>query len=198
MNYSRGRVVFAVFFVALFVVAIPLRAQEKAATEEKSGIPLKVQVVLSEFDGTKKVSSLPYVFYVNADEPRDNRRQTSIRFGLRVPVATGPTTSSSGAPITTQFTYMEVGTNIDCSATSTLDGRFKLDISIDRSSLYNPAAEKKLEGIMSGNPIMQHFNSGYHVIIRDGQPVEATTTTDPVSGHLLVVSITANVMKETK
>jgi hypothetical protein len=199
MNHARSRTVLAAIATGLFVVAIPLRAQEKAATDEKSGVPLKVQVVLSEFDGTKKVSSLPYIFYVNADEPRENRRQTSIRFGLRVPVAVG----ASGSSAVNTFQYMDVGTNLDCSATTTADGRFKLDLSIDRSSLYTPGTNKESEaglgvGISSGNPITQHFNSGYHLIVRDGQAVEATTTTDPVSGHLLVVSVTATVIKEGK
>jgi hypothetical protein len=206
MNHARGRAVLAVFAIGLFAAAIPLRAQEKAATDEKSGIPLKIQVVLSEFDGTKKVSSLPYVFYVNADEPRDNRRPTSIRFGLRVPVATGSSSSGNSqaaSHLVTQFQYMDVGTNIDCSATTTADNRFKLEISIDRSSLYSSAGDKHEEagsgvGISSGNPITQHFNSAYHLIVRDGQAVEATTTTNPISGRLLVVSVTATVVKEAK
>lgn len=202
MNHAMGRTVLSLVAIGLFVAAIPLRAQEKPAPEAKPITPLKVQVVLSEFEGTKKVSSLPYVFFVNADE-LSARRQTSIRFGLRVPVATGSASTASGNSVPTQFQYMDVGTNIDCTAYSTPDGRFRLELSIDRSSLYSPATDKKPEGgwgvgISGGNPIMQHFNSGYQLIVRDGQPVEATTTTDPVSGRLLVVQVTASVVKEAK
>ena len=77
---------------ALFVVGVlsaPMgRGQEKPkpAEELKPVTPLKVQVVLSEFDGEKKISSLPYTFFVNADE-RSARPQTNVRMGLRVPVA---------------------------------------------------------------------------------------------------------------
>ena len=204
MNHARSRslLIFAAF--SALAAAPPLWAQEKSAAEETKVTPLKIQVVLNEFDGTKKISTLPYVFYANADEPRETRRPTSIRFGLRVPVATGPTSPASGTAVpTTQFTYMDVGTNIDCIAYSTSDGRYRLELSIDRSSLYSPAADKRPEagwgvGITGTNPIMQHFNSSYHVIVRDGQSVEATTTTDPVSGHVLVVQITATVAKDTK
>lgn len=203
MMHARSRTLLMLTAFAALAAAAPMRAQEKPIVEEKQVVPLKIQVVLNEFDGTKKISTLPYVFYSNADEPRETRRPTSIRFGLRVPVATGPMSSSSGTPVATQFQYMDVGTNIDCTAYSTSDGRFRLELSIDRSSLYSPAADKRPEagwgvGITGTNPIMQHFNSSYHVIVRDGQPVEATTTTDPVSGHVLVVQVTATVMKETK
>lgn len=203
MNHVRSRSLLILAAFAALAAAPQLRAQEKAAAEESKVTPLKIQVVLSEFDGTKKLSTLPYVFYANADEPREIRRPTSIRFGLRVPVATGPAPSSSNAQVSTQFQYMDVGTNIDCIAYSTSDGRYRLELSIDRTSLYSPAADKRPEagwgvGITGTNPIMQHFNSSYHVIVRDGQPVEATTTTDPVSGHVLVVQITATVVKDTK
>ncbi|HET9401080.1 MAG TPA: hypothetical protein VFO34_09020 [Candidatus Acidoferrales bacterium] len=203
MKNARSRTLLTLAATAALLAVAPLRAQEKPAPEESKVTPLKIQVVLSEFDGTKKISTLPYVFYANADEPRDTRRPTSIRFGLRVPVATGPVSTATNPLVNTQFTYMDVGTNIDCIAYSTSDGRYRLELSIDRSSLYSPAADKRPEagwgvGITGTNPIMQHFNSSYHVIVRDGQPVEATTTTDPVSGHVLVVSVTATVMKETK
>ena len=203
MNHARSRSLLILAAFSVLAAAPPLWAQEKSAAEESKVTPLKIQVVLNEFDGTKKISTLPYVFYANADEPREIRRPTSIRFGLRVPVATGPAATSSNALVSTQFTYMDVGTNIDCTAYSTSDGRYRLELSIDRSSLYSPAADKRPEagwgvGITGTNPIMQHFNSSYHVIVRDGQPVEATTTTDPVSGHVLVVQITATVAKDTK
>jgi hypothetical protein len=48
--------------------------------------PLRVQVVFSEFDGDKKVSSLPYTFSVNADERR-TRPNSQVRNGVRIPVA---------------------------------------------------------------------------------------------------------------
>ena len=47
--------------------------------------PLKVQVLLTEFDGSKKVKSLPYISYVTASADRANAYEfTKIRLGTGV------------------------------------------------------------------------------------------------------------------
>ena len=71
----------------------------------------RVERDFAEFDGDKKVSSLPYTFTVNADERRV-RPNSQVRNGVRVPVSTGKD----------QYTYLDVGTNIDCSALQQDDG----------------------------------------------------------------------------
>src|SRR5712692_4822319 len=80
-------------------------AQEKPkAAEEFKPItpvmPLKVQVVFSEFEGEKKVSSLPYMLFVNPDE-RTGSPESRVRMGLRVPIAV------TGKEPSTQFQYMD-------------------------------------------------------------------------------------------
>src|SRR6266849_7635844 len=67
---------------------------EKVAETRKEITPLRILVLFTEFDGEKKISSLPYTFLVNADE-RGGR--AFLRMGLRVPVVTG-SASGSGAP----------------------------------------------------------------------------------------------------
>ena len=199
MKLNWKKCVVALAILAAVGVVLPLRAQDKpaAAVEmKKMPISLKVGVVVTELDGTKKISSLPYTFYVNTDD--SGRGSTSsVRVGLRVPVTTGG--SSNGA--NTQFQYMDIGTNLDCGATSTADGRFKLYLSVDRSYL-TATDDKKTPGLVnegvsinSGNPIVQHFSSSYNLIIRDGQTIEATSTTDPISGRVLQISVTTNVVK---
>src|SRR2546425_6767467 len=46
------------------------KAQEKPKTEERVKVPtpVKVQIVFTEFDGDKKISSMPYTFTVISDE----------------------------------------------------------------------------------------------------------------------------------
>jgi hypothetical protein len=198
MNANRVKCVVALGILAAIGIVLPMRAQEKAAAAEmkKTQTNLKVGVVVTELDGAKKISSLPYTFYVNTDD--SGRGSTSsVRVGLRVPVATG--SSSGGA--STQFQYMDIGTNLDCAATSTSDGHFKLYLSVERSYLTS-ADEKKSPAlaadgvsISSGNPIVQHFSSSYNLMIRDGQTIEATSTTDPITGRVLQISVTATAMK---
>ena len=202
MNHARGRTVLAVIAVGLFSVA-PLRAQE---SDQKKVIPLKIEVVLNEFDGAKKISSLPYTFYANADERPGNTPRTSIRSGQRVPIYVGPhessrsTPSGNGAVVIKEsdIQYSDIGTNLDCRATSNPDGRYRLELSIERLYIANASLVAKGSGasdISTNTPILGHFSSSYSLFVHDGQATEATSTTDPLSGHVLQVVITATAVK---
>ena len=180
-------------------ISIPVRiaAQEKQAPPPPPPpnkiTPMKVDVVVSEYDGAKKVANLPYTLHVNADDP-GRMSQSQVRVGLRVPVSTG----------VNQFTYMDIGTGVDCRAISSPDGRYRLELSIDRSYLYTPGQGEQEKpasiggervSLSSGNPIVARFNSSYDLYLKDGQTIEATSTTDPISGRVLKISVTVNIVK---
>jgi hypothetical protein len=172
-----------------------LHAQDKVVDEKTSTLtPLRVQVVFSEYEGEKKISNLPYTMLVNAD---DKGPQASVRMGLRVPIVTSGSTSPN---VGKQFSYMDVGTNMDGRADRVDGGRFLLKINIEKSSLYSPGEVQKsasLEGneMPGGQPVVQQFRSQVNLLIRDGQTIQSTVATDPISGHVLKVDITLNVIK---
>jgi len=186
--------------LGLLVVALPrLGAQEKEkpsdaakpAEPEKVITPLRVQVIFTEFDGEKKISSLPYTFLVNADE---RSVPAAVRMGLKVPIEI-----SSNAGVK-QLQYQDVGTNIDGRAEKTGDGRFLLRLDVERSSVYVPGTEGKsaaLGGseISSAQPIVQVFRTQANLLIRDGQTIQSTVATDPVTGHVTKVDVTLSVLK---
>ena len=187
--------------LSIVVLAAPrLWAQEKAkssdvakpAETEKTMTPLRVQVVFSEYDAERKVSSSPYTLLVNAD---DKGPQASVRMGLRVPVEM--TSSSSAAK---QFQYMDIGTNMDGRAEKADDGRFLLKLNVEKSSLYTQgegqkAATSVRNEISSAQPVVQQFRSQVNLLIRDGQTIQSTVATDPVTGHTLRVDVTLNAIK---
>lgn len=166
------------FSLAAFRSPAQEAAKPKADDRTPAVTPLHVQVVFSEYDGEKKISSLPYSFTVNADERRA-RPDSQIRTGARFPVTTGKE----------QMTYMDIGTNVDCSATQQEDGRFKLQMTVERSSV--------LPDTPSGatNPAVRQFRAEMNPVLKDGQTVEAIVSTDPLSGHSYHVSVTLNVTK---
>src|ERR1700676_4830316 len=102
--------------------------QEKKSEERaKPSIPVKVQVVFSEYDGEKKITSMPYSFTVIADEKIGGYYSASLRTGVRVPVdAGGPEQKTN---------YMDVGSNIDCGLRTTDDDRYHLYMIFERSAL---------------------------------------------------------------
>ena len=189
----------AVLLATLVLVVPHLWAQEKAkssdvakpAETEKTMTPLRVQVVFSEYDAEKKVSSSPYTLLVNAD---DKGPLASVRMGLRVPV------ESSSSSAAKQFQYMDIGTNMDGRAEKADGGRFLLKLNVEKSSLYTQGEGQKAatsggNEISSVQPVVQQFRSQVNLLIRDGQTIQSTVATDPVTGHTLRVDVTLNALK---
>jgi len=194
--------------VALLIAA-PLRAQEKekpaaekSAPAEKSAVPQKppvpvmVTLVFSEYEGEKKISSLPYTMPVNAATIHTGWNQ--LRMGVRVPIITTSTKDANVA--TTQ--YMDVGTNIDCRARSADGVQFEVELQAERSSIYSVGSGgKQVEWSPGENlgiaaqPIVRQYRSTMTLLLRDGQTIQRSMATDPVSGRVLKVDVTLNVVK---
>jgi len=175
----------------LLLLGPALGAQEnpKAETPRKPLIPLKLQVVFSRYLGEKKVSSLPYSLTVNADG-----RPARLRMGIQVPVQT----MANNTP-TVQF--KDAANKVDCAAEAMEDGRFKLSCQVEQTSLYSaegarpfaPAATDP--GAVNNTPLLRTFQSEVELLLRDGQTNQFTAATDPVSGELLKIEMTLNVIK---
>ncbi len=170
--------------------------EETARQESKStgpeGPPLQVKIVFSEFEGDKKVKSLPYTLLV-----REQGSWSKIRMGSRVPVLTG---TSPNMPA--QWQYIDVGTNIDCRAAQAPDGRYRLSLTMERSWAEGEASSS--EGKSSNTegrtgefhqPVIRQFRSDSEVIIRAGQTLETNFATDPVSGKVIKIEVTLEVLK---
>ncbi len=178
---------------ALMLSAAPtLAAQETAPAQEKAApapaetgalVPLKIQLVLSRYDGDKKLSSAPYVLWITANE----RETTRLRMGVEVPVAMNAA----------QTNYRSVGTNIDCSATrASATGAFKVNLSINATSvLLRDPDEKNASPGVGHAPSFGSFSAVFTILLNDGQTAQYTSATDPVSGEVLRVDATLNVLK---
>jgi hypothetical protein len=176
---------------ALVQPAHQLQAQEKPKTEERLKIqtPVKVQIVFTEYDGDKKVSSMPYTFTVITDEKVGGNYSTRLRTGIRVPIETDGKDQKT--------TYMDIGSNIDCGIKAEDDGRFHLYLIFDRSMLYpNKSSEgERLVANPGGQPVVRQFRTDESLILKDGQTSENLMSTDPLNGHTFRVSVTINVQK---
>ena len=181
----------------LLLLAAPLAAQEKPIALETPTSPLKVQIVFTETQGERKVSSLPYALHLmGQDVTSSSVRQVSqgkLRMGLRVPIQAG----KEG-----QLQYMDVGTNIDCWAQRMSDGRYRLSLNLQRSTTYAP--ELKSPGslptvgetpVAGSNPILGQFSAELNLLLQDGQTIQSIVATDPVSGRTLKVDVTLSVVK---
>jgi hypothetical protein len=167
----------------------PARSSDaKVPDTSKNIVPLKVTVVFTEYDGEKKLSSLPYALFLKADE--NSRFVGRVRMGVRVPIWTGGKESA--------IQYQDVGSNLDCSAQAAEDGKYMLDLSLERSSIYPnsseyPAASKPDE--QPHQPLVRQFRANLALLLRDGQTTQNTVATDPLNGHTVKVEVTLNVVK---
>ena len=93
------------------------------------------------------------------------------------------------------YTYRGVGTNIDCGATfdEAVPGIFQLALTVSDSSLGLDTAKRS--GVMPDVPSFRNFNSSFTALLRDGQTMQYTSATDPVSGEVMKIDVTAAVMK---
>ena len=172
--------------------------KDKATTvvkDEPSEVPLKVQVVLTEFDGTQKISSFPYTLSILGAGPHE-RHDAHLRYGVKIPVSIGMV-----AGATSQITYEDVGTNIDCHAWTVGDGQYRLEFSIARSSVSMPNSNGKATEWKPGDtnpssqPLIRSFRDDFIVVVRNGQTIEGTSAVDPITGHVQKVEVTLNVLK---
>ena len=170
--------------------------QEKPAGGAASMVPLNVQLVLSRYQGEKKISSMPYMLGVLT-----NAQKTSLRVGTQVPVVTtvfGPKIEGTPAMIPQQsYTYRDVGTNIDCSAQSLGSGQFSLNITVEDSSIQldrsQGAGDQKQA--LRDVPAFRSFRVAFATVLRDGQTMQFASATDPVSGEVLRVDVTLALAK---
>ena len=204
----------AALVVAAVLASVPALAQEEKPEEPpstpappprtaspapryKSTVPLRVLVTVSRYEGEKKASSLPYSLELVADHVK-----AYLRMGVEVPVsvkASKKATREGSAPdaddenAETSFQYKNVGTNLDCSAEAVGDGRYRLTLSVDQSSVA--ASREGGEVWARRMPIFRSFRWTGSLILRDGQSVQHVAATDPVSGESVRVDVALNLPK---
>jgi hypothetical protein len=193
-------VIHGILLLCLLVLATPAQPQDKPTKEEpksadvrSDGPQLRVQIVFSEYEGDKKIKSLPYTLLVR---PEGDTPWSKIRMGSRVPVYLGNERGS--------MQYFDVGTNIDCRANVVQDGRYRLLMILERSwvegevliPIENRAGPSgDLNASQFREPIIRQFRSDNNVTLRDGQTMETNLATDPVSGKVVKLEVSISVVK---
>jgi hypothetical protein len=173
--------------VPLALVAI-ITAHGQESKAPASVTPLKVQVVLSRFDGEKKLSSMPYTLLVNAGD-RENR--VTLRMGVALPV-TG--VSKDGPTVTVH----DIGTNMDCTASQADDGRFRIGLAVNHSSVYENDQRHLQPTIPRPGDtaqLVRSFTSSFSLLLRDRETGQSIAATDPLTGEVMKIDVTITVVK---
>jgi hypothetical protein len=214
---TKHPTVFAAAIVVVSLGGAMVRAQgqssaqpaaTKPAWQRQLGqlVPLKVQIVISKYQGDKKISSLPYTLSVNANDGHESigsggqyspNKIVRLRMGAQVPVPSMamPVVDGKQMPTAGPVQYKDVGTNIDCWAWANEDDRFNVSISIEDSSVYADGQTAQGAPRLNDIPTFRSFRSEATVILKDGQTSQFTAATDKVSGETTRVDVTITVVK---
>jgi hypothetical protein len=200
---TRAGVTLASFIVLGAFVAVPTaRGQEPPAPPPppaaprreapKPVVPVKVQIVLSRYDGEKKIASLPFTLWVNA-----NDLPTNLNMHTQVAVATNAQANAGNgslAPPITSVNYKTIGTGISCEAATLDDGRIRLRVTVNDNSMLPDKGAGAMTTV-AGFPSFQDFTSSNVLILKDGQTAQYAAATDAVSGQVTKIDVTVTVIK---
>ena len=131
MTQDRHALAFIIVATAFSAV---LRAQEPPVAGEASA-PLQVQVVISRYQGDKRVSSLPYYAVGQSRQPEDQLADGRATCQSRRRPWARRRAAKRRQPIPS-YTYQSIGTNIDCTANPAAGNQYGSRSMIEDSSVY--------------------------------------------------------------
>jgi hypothetical protein len=135
-----------------------------AAAQSRGTAVYKVDFTIRDSGDAGAKTGRKYSLVVN------ERERGTFRVGNRVPMAT------SSSPGSTQFTYVDVGVNIDCTVAEQ-DGRYALRADLDLSSAVN--AEKN----PNANPTISQIKLNIQTTLPVGKPTVVAAFDDPVTSR---------------
>ena len=152
-----------------------------AAASEAPLTPLRVQVIVSRFQGQKQVSHELFTLAVNAND----KKMSEVTSGTQVFIPMVTVDGKTVGPV-----FKDVGTHIQCLASTTEGNRFRLELTVEAALLPEEDLPK------SSPPYrIRTFRSSQPLLLRDGQTTEYTTATDPVNGEEVKVTVSLVLMK---
>jgi hypothetical protein len=175
---------FAVSAIVMVSMVVPVTAEEAVMGGPKPTM-LNVQLVMAKRQGEKTISSLPYALGCATEG------EQVLKIGVEVPIAISMSENKDERP-RTSFQYRNVGTNISCSANAFGDGRYRIILKVEQSSLYD---EKKPVGATEFAPMFRTWTAIVREILRDGQSAQSIASSDPLSGETTTLDVTLKVRK---
>jgi len=176
---------------ALLALSGNVRAQSASTSgaSEATITSLRVQVVITRFEGEKKLSSLPYTFVVSTSK-LGNDGSARIRLGVDAPITIAST--PDGSPNSATVQYRSIGTNIDSGNVTVLpDGRYQFVISVQNTAAV-PDSASDAKG---SRPLFRRFDATVYPVLRDGQTMQTVASADPVTGEVVKIDVTINVLR---
>ena len=205
VNKMIGVGVLAIASLTMFPA--PMSAQAEQGTQAQQAtlatMPVQVDVVMTRWQGEKKVSSMPFVLMANASNRQGN--STSIRMGVDVPVGTSTsnTTQTQGTPASTQRAvatarvateFRNVGTDIDAIVSRIDATNYSVGLNIRDSSIFT-SDQTKMPNTMVDPTAFRTFSASNTMNMQDGQTRLFGVATDKITGETMRIEVKLTVLK---
>jgi hypothetical protein len=184
--------------VAILLPASTVKAQAAQAQGNRSsvaaaaeGAQLRVRVELSRYRDDRLLTRQPYTFLASEHDAR-------VRMSVKMPVAVSFAGASSENPSiqpVISYKYEDVGTSIDCRTVALADGRYRLTLLIEGTSVYTTSGSTGVSApdaallTPEDRPLFRTFSVQLDPVLRAGEKTEAVAATDPATGEVLRVEV---------
>jgi hypothetical protein len=167
-----------VLAASLLAGLVPLQAQEG----RRSGPDTNPYLVEYRLRDTADVATdRRYTVMINGEH------KGALRMGSRTPAVSGSFSPvSANSLVNTQYTYLDVGINIECTVKE-LDARVQLHSALDLSSLDKDPAPANAA---AHNPTIKQTKLELDTTLQLGKPTILASITDPATNHLLQITAT--------
>jgi hypothetical protein len=210
---TRTRIVAAAGIAAAWLAASSvLGAQATPAAGKGPYPPAKVDVVIERYQADKKISSMPFSLWVTGGSSERQGSSGSLRIGVDVPIGSTTQTRGSNAPGSTQSDtttvpqYRNIGTSIDCYLTMTDDGKYVLRVTLNDTSIFDPAGPRQAALVSRGlaapatrtpdtTAAFRTLQFNNTLQMHDGQTAEFASATDKITGEVVKTQVTLTIAK---
>jgi hypothetical protein len=182
---SYFRISIATLICFLMLGGLALAQPQAAASNQPPASSVKLQVVLSRYQGEKKLSSEPYTLLLVPGEGGN------IRSGSEMPVPTTTIMGEKGSQ--TSYTMQSVGTNVDARVTPTADSKYKLSLTVTDRSMFTPPATSPGVDRLANVPAFRSTTSTSNAILSNGETIQFTSVVDKLSNETLKIDVTLTV-----
>jgi hypothetical protein len=151
------------------------------AQDARDQSPYKVDFTIRDTGDAGGKTGRKYSLLVNRNV------KSTFKVGNRVPVATGG--ANGGTLVNTQFTYIDVGMNIEC-VVAEAGSRFAIHGDLDISTAVMP--DKNVTTVQ--NPTISQIRLNIDTTVPPGKPTVVASFDDPVTSRKFDIDVTITKM----
>ena len=135
----------------------------------------------------EKISRLPYTLLVSPGQ------RTSLRVGVSVPI--GQATKTAQGVATSERQYHPTGVSIDCIAQAAPDGRYRLQLTVEDTSIVPNERVVAAGGQRASEVAFRTLSVSNTLLLREGQTLPFTVGTDRITGETLRAEVSVSILK---